>query len=226
MDSDPREAVVTRSSLSTQASFPAAFDVVVLAASLGGPDALRVVLAALPEDFPAAVLVVQHRRMAAQDVTIELLRRRARLEVLLARDGDRPRAGTIHVAPAARQLWLAPDGTFASHAAAPPGCAADALFASVAQRFGPRAIGVILSGSNDDGAAGAVAIKRGGGRVLAQDRQSARCFAMPAAAIATGCVDFIFPPDRIGSALVALTMVPGAADLFKVSLPSWARLTA
>ncbi len=49
---------------------------------------------------------------------------------------------------------------------------------------------------------------------------------MPAAAIATGCVDFVLPPERIAAALVALTMVPGAADLFKVALPSWARLTA
>jgi two-component system chemotaxis response regulator CheB len=204
-----------------------AFDVVVIVASLGGPDAVRTVLAGLPAGFPAAILVVQHRTAAAQYLTVDLLRQRTRLEVVLAGDGDRLCPGSVHVAPADRQLLLVPDGRFAwGDARRPTGYVADALCASVAMQIGPRALGVILSGANDDGARGTMALKLHGGRVLAQDRASARCFTMPAAAIATGCVDFVLPVSRIAPAVVTLTMLPGAADFFQVALPSWARLTA
>jgi two-component system chemotaxis response regulator CheB len=200
-----------------------AFDAVVLVGSLGGPEALRTVVAGLPAWFPAAVLVVQHRGAAAQYLTVELLRRRTQLEVVLAQEGDRPCAGVVHVTPADRQLVLAPDGRFAARGAPwSPGRSADALLQSVAQHYGPRAIGVVLSGRNDDGAAGVAALKRAGGRVLVQDRASARCFTMPAEAIATGCVDLVLPVGRIADALVSLTSWPGAADLLRVPRSPWA----
>jgi two-component system chemotaxis response regulator CheB len=202
-----------------------AFDVVVVAASLGGPEAIRQVASGLPAWFPAAVLVVQHRLPAAQHVTVDLLRRAARLEVDLAQEHDRPRSRVVHVLPADRQLVVGPDGRFASL----PGLGrcrshADPLLASVAQSCGPRALGVILSGTNGDGAAGVVALKRAGGRVLAQDRATARCFGMPAAAIATGCVDLVLPIGRIAHALVSLVAWPGAASLLRVPLAPWAVL--
>jgi two-component system chemotaxis response regulator CheB len=204
---------------------PGAFDAVALAASLGGAEALREVLAGLPAWFPAPVLVVQHRLPAAEQLTVDLLRRRIPLAVELARAGDRPRPGVVHVAPADRQLTLAPDGAFrCGPSAGRPGCAADPLFASVAARAGPRALGVILSGTGADGAAGVVALKRAGGRVLVQDRASARCFAMPAAAIATGCVDLVLPVGRLAAALLSLVLWPGAADLLRVPLSPWAAL--
>ncbi len=103
-------------------------------------------------------------------------------------------------------------------------CAADPLCASVAAAFGPRTIGVVLSSALDDGAAGAQAIKRVGGRVLVQDPATAAATGMPTAAIATGCVDFVLAPEEIGAALVALVMAPGAAQLFRVPVPSWALL--
>ena len=203
---------------------PGPFDIVVIAASLGGPTALRDVVAGLPAGFPAAVVVVQHRSALVEDVAVDLLRRRTPLDVGLALPGARPRAGRIDIAPASRQLRIGPDGGYALEARpSPTGCAADPLLASVADRFGPRAIVVILSGTLDDGAAGVSALKRRGGWALAQDSASARCFGMPAAAIATGCVDYVLPLSRIADALVALTMRPGAADLFRVPSPFWAQ---
>jgi two-component system chemotaxis response regulator CheB len=98
------------------------------------------------------------------------------------------------------------------------------LFRSAAEVSGPRLIGVVLSGMRRDGAQGVQAVRRHGGRVLAQDPATAAAPEMPAAAIATGCVDFVLPPERIASALVALTMAPGAAEFLRVAPPSWASL--
>lgn len=96
------------------------------------------------------------------------------------------------------------------------------LFSSVAEHFGPRALAVVLSGRLSDGADGVRMIKRRGGRVLVQERRTADAADMPAAALATGCVDFALPPKHIARALVALTMVSGAADHFRVPVPPWA----
>jgi two-component system chemotaxis response regulator CheB len=199
------------------------FDIVVIAASLGGPDAVRTVVAALPAEFPAAIVVVQHRAPESDEMTVALLRRHARSVVRLARDGERPSGGVIDVAPVGCQLVVGPNGAFALR---PPAgkrsCRADPLLSSVADYYGPRAIGVILSGTQDDGSIGVCALKGKGGWVLAQDRASARSFGMPGAAIATGCVDHVLPLHRIADALVALTAWPGATELLRVPPPFWA----
>jgi two-component system, chemotaxis family, protein-glutamate methylesterase/glutaminase len=87
-------------------------------------------------------------------------------------------------------------------------------------------IGVVLTGMLKDGTKGVRAVKRHGGRVLAQDPATARASGMPSSAIATGCVDFVLPMHRIAPALVALTMAPGAAELLTVPTPPWASLHA
>jgi two-component system chemotaxis response regulator CheB len=168
---------------------PSAVDIVAIAGSLGGPEAIRELVGGLPKWFPAALLVVQHRTPAAQLITVNLLQRSTGLEVRLAAEDDAPCPGLVHVTPADRDLVIGPSGTFVGSTMQGPRLPADALFTSVAARFGPRVIGVILSGTNADAAQGAVAIKRAGGHVVAQNRATARCFEMPAAAIATGCVD-------------------------------------
>jgi two-component system, chemotaxis family, protein-glutamate methylesterase/glutaminase len=203
------------------------FEIVVMAASMGGPDAIRTIVGGLPAEFPAAVVVVQHRALDTNLVTVELLRRRSRLPVRLAQAAGRPRPGIIDVAPAEGQLVLRSNGDYAvTQPHGPLGCAADPLLLSVADCFGPRAIGVVLSGTMDDGAAGISAIKGRGGWVLAQDRASSQSFGMPSAAIATGCVDYVLPLRRIADALVALAMWPGAADFFRIPSPFWARAVA
>jgi two-component system chemotaxis response regulator CheB len=104
------------------------------------------------------------------------------------------------------------------------GVRADPLLCSIAEHVGARALGVVLSGANDDGAAGVIALKRAGGCVLAQNRATARCFTMPAAAIATGCVDLVLPVNRIAHALISLSTWPGADSLLRAPLASWAVL--
>jgi two-component system chemotaxis response regulator CheB len=202
----------------------AAFDLVVVAASQGGLAVYRRILAALPPEFPAAVVVVQHRVASAPDVLARLLSRDTRLAVQPAQAGERPRSGTVQVAPANRQLLLTAAGTFALAELEDGVALADPLLISAAAAFGPRTLAVILSGRLHDGAAGAQAVKQAGGRVLVQDQASAEWFGMPSAAIATGCVDFVLPADTIASALIALTMAPGAAAWLRVPLPAWAPL--
>jgi len=201
-----------------------AFDAVLMVGSFGAPQAVRQVMADLPPYFPAPVVVVQHRMASSEQTFVELLRRRTRLDVQPAYRGERLRPGTVHVMPADHQLVLDEDLTFSYGELS--GSSADPLFASAARQLGARVLAVVLSGMNMDGARGAAAIKEQGGRVLAQDRATARCFTMPAAAIATGCVDFVLPVNRIGQAIVALTLAPGAADFFRVPLPPWARLAS
>jgi two-component system chemotaxis response regulator CheB len=128
------------------------------------------------------------------------------------------------VLPPDRQTTLDAEGRFVLSATG--GCQADPLLESVAFAHGERAIAVVLTGRLTDGAAGVRAIKRRGGRVIVQDEATAEAFAMPSAALATGCADFVLPLHTISAALVSLVMVPGAEELFRVRLNPWAAASA
>ncbi|HEU4411302.1 MAG TPA: chemotaxis protein CheB [Polyangiaceae bacterium] len=205
----------------------AAFDAVAVATSRGGLRALGALLSRLPADFSAAVLVVQHHTASSGSLLSAILAARSPLPVREVRGGEAMQPGVVYVAPpdrhlqvsAARVLRLssAPKVSFARPSA-------DVLFESAAGAFGPRALGVVLTGNLHDGARGVRAIKAGRGRVIVQDEATSEAFGMPRAAIATGCVDFVLPLERIASALVTLVMVPGAAELFKVPIAPWAHL--
>jgi two-component system chemotaxis response regulator CheB len=139
-----------------------------------------------------------------------------------AQAGDKPRRGVAFVAEPARQLVLGEDGSF-EYAPAPSGtCRADPFLASAAAIHGERMLAVVLTGRLDDAMRGIVAVKAAGGHVLAQDRETCAAFEMPGAAIATGCVDFVLPPRAIAAAIVTLSMMPAAHELFRVSRPPWA----
>ena len=178
-----------------------------LAASAGGIQALSHVLASLPPNFPAAVVVVQHLAPQNPHVMAAILRRRSVLPVAEARAGDRLTAGQVFVAPPGHHLLVGPEGVLALSDAQPvhhvrP--AADPLFMSLAESQGAHAIAVVLTGSGFDGADGVAAVKRHGGTVLVQDRETSEVFGMPAAAAATGCADRVLPIDEIAPALVEL----------------------
>lgn len=203
----------------------AAFDVLVVAASLGGPAALKQVLAGLPADFPAAVLVVQHRTPAVDDRFIAAVRGRAAMPVRAASHGQPLATAGISVLPARHTGAVTADGTLRLE----PGTGhrlADPLICGVARHCGPRALCLVLTGRLDDAAVGVRALKRHGGRSIVQDPATAQAPQMPSAALATGCVDLVMPLTRIPHALVALTMAPGAADLFRVPPSPWANLAA
>src|SRR6266513_4985690 len=139
-----------------------AFDVVAVAASLGGLNALSQVLSALPPDFPASIVVVQHLAAQYPSELAAILDRRTALAVTWAAQGQALRPATAYVAPPDRHVLVTPQGALALsrapkvHHVRP---SADRLFASVACRCKDRAIGVVLTGPLCDGAAGAQAIK-------------------------------------------------------------------
>jgi two-component system, chemotaxis family, protein-glutamate methylesterase/glutaminase len=190
--------------------FPnAAFDVVALAASAGGLTALSRVLSALPSDFPAAVVVVQHLDPRHRSLMADILSRRTALRVKQAEEGDVLTPAMAYIAPPNRHLLVNPDGTLSLsqselvHFVRP---SADLLFESVAASHKDRAIAVVLTGTGSDGAMGVQAIKKMGGTVIVQDEKTSEFFGMPAAAIQTGDADFILPLDEIASALITLVM--------------------
>ena len=191
------------------------FDLVVVAASSGGLEALLAIFSSLSADFPIPIAVVLHRSLQAPETLTNLLGTHTRLKVKTAAPGETPRAGTIYVAPPSRHLVLAEDRTFAFqpvHFVHHTQSAADPLFLSAAAVLGDRVVAVVLSGGDVDGAAGASAIGAAGGVVLAQNQATAKSFSMPAATIATGHVDAVLPPARIATALVGLALTGGLAE--------------
>ena len=186
-----------------------AFDIVALAASAGGLKALSHVLAALPGDFPAIIVVVQHLDPRHRSLMADILSRRTPLKVKQAQEGEHMDLGTTYIAPPNRHLLVNRDGTMSLsqselvHFVRP---SADLLFESVAASFKERAIAVVLSGTGSDGSMGVKAIKKMGGTVIAQDEKSAEFFGMPDAAVKTGSVDFVLPLEEIPSALMTLVV--------------------
>jgi two-component system chemotaxis response regulator CheB len=173
-------------------------------ASAGGVTALGEILSALPGHFPAALVVVQHLWPKAKSHLAEFLGRRTELRVKQAEEGDRLHAGRVFIAPPDKHVVVNPDGTLSLcqtgrvRRVRPSG---DVLFASMAVNCKERAVAVVLTGYDDDGATGAKLVKVMGGMVIAQDETSSEHFDMPRAAIATGAVDYVLPLDQIATFL-------------------------
>lgn len=203
---------------------PIGFGLIVMVASLGGLESVSTVLTGLPARFPVPILLLQHgRRRDGQELLAPLLQRRSGLPVRTGEDGAPADQRGVTVVPRGQTATLDERHRLALSGTDGVG-SGDALLTSAAAVAGPGAIGVVLTGLLHDGANGVRAIKRAGGRVLAEDPRTARAGSMPSSAIATGCVDFVLPRTRLAAALVALTVAPGGADLFAVPTPAWASL--
>lgn len=185
----------------------AAYDVVGLAASAGGLDALSEVLAHLPADFPGAIVIVQHLDRRHRSLMADILDRRTTLVVRQAAEGDQLAGGNVYIAPPDYHLLVNTDGTLSLskselvHFVRP---SADLLFESLAASYQDRAIAIVLSGTGSDGAMGVQAISKMHGTVIAQNEATCKFFGMPSAAIQTGCVDFILPLEEIAPAILTL----------------------
>lgn len=187
--------------------FTGAFDIVAMAASAGGLNAIITILSGLPASFPACILVVQHLDPHYKSLLPEILARRTRLKVAAAQEGSVVEAGTVLVAPPNKHLLVNPEGTLSLsgselvHFVRP---SADLLFESAAAAYRDRVIGVVLSGTGSDGNMGVQAIKNMGGTVIAQDPSDSEFAGMPEAAIATNSVDRVLPLDDISKILMEL----------------------
>lgn len=184
--------------------------IIVTASSAGGLQALQRMLAGLPRDLAAAVLVVQHRSAARGSILEKMLQRYTSLRVLPMQDGMPVEAGCVYVAPPDVYAALMPDATLALC----PGrrmrhvrSVAHPLFSSAAAVYGTDAIGVVLAGSGAEATEGVQPIKQAGGIVVAQDEATAHVLAAPRHAIATGSVTYVLPIGEIGLVLTHLVGV-------------------
>ena len=172
-----------------------AFEIVCIGASYGGLSALQVLLPSLAEDFPLPVVIVQHRKKDSDDGLCEFLRKRSRLPLIEPNDKEKVEPGRVYLAPRDYHL-LIEKSIFALSTDAPVAHARpsiDVLFESAAEVYKERAVGVILTGANRDGARGLARIKSFGGFVVVQDPASAESRTMPEAAVAATTVDRILP---------------------------------
>ncbi|MDZ5634064.1 chemotaxis protein CheB [Janthinobacterium sp. GMG1] len=202
---------------------------IVMGASVGGVSALSTIFSALSANLPAAILVVMHVG-ARNSVLPEILGKTSALPVRFAEEREPVRAGRILLAPPDRHMLVAnlagqatvelTRGPKENHTRP----AIDPLFRSAAAAFGPKVVGVILSGYLDDGTAGLQAIKACGGKALVQEPQDAVAPSMPQSAIDHAEVDWRLPCAEIGPALLALasdTPAPASAAQPLPPAPSW-----
>lgn len=188
---------------------------VAIAASTGGPRALSNILTALPAELGAAVLVVQHMPPGFTSTLAARLDEISRLPVSEAGGGEEVIANHVWIAPGDFHMRLRRIGSTVTIAldqrdpiwGTRP--AADALFPSVAETYGERSVGVVLTGMGGDGAAGLAAIRAVGGRTLVQDRMSSVVFGMPGRAVAVGAAERVVPLQEMPAAIVeALAALP------------------
>lgn len=181
-------------------------DIVVIGASAGGVEAISTLVAELPRDLRAAVLVVLHLARG-RSVLPEILTRVGRLPARHPADGETLRYGRIYVAPPDHHLTVDGPTVRVQHGPTENGVrpAVDPLFRSAARSFGSRVIGVILTGSLDDGTAGMAAVKEAGGVTVVQDPTEAFAPSMPRSALDFVGVDHVLPLREIPPLIDTLT---------------------
>jgi two-component system chemotaxis response regulator CheB len=182
---------------------------VVVGGSAGGMEALSILLAPLPADYPLSVLVAQHLHKSDDEYFARHLDARVSLHVTEARDKEAAEPGRVYVAPADYHLLVERGGTLALSIDPKVNWARpsiDVLFESAARAWADALIGVILSGANEDGAQGMRLIRDLGGRAIAQDPSTAEYAVMPQAAISIARLDIVLPPEAIGDLLVKIAL--------------------
>jgi two-component system, chemotaxis family, protein-glutamate methylesterase/glutaminase len=192
---------------STHPRWPSRF--IAIGVSTGGPNALQYLLAQFPEDFPACLLVVQHMPEGFTNMFAQRLNESSAIEVKEAQSGDLLLAGRALVCPGNRHMKVRrmEHGDIAVLVDQPrvnghrP--SVDVLFQSVAQEFGPKAIGVLMTGMGEDGAAGMGAIQSAGGFTIAQSPETCVVDSMPRSAIQRGFATRVVSLPSIASALQA-----------------------
>jgi two-component system, chemotaxis family, protein-glutamate methylesterase/glutaminase len=181
-------------------------DIIVIGASAGGVEALMTVVHALPAHFPASVFVVLHISARKPSGLPTLLCHTGPLRAFHPIDNALIERERIYVAPPDSHLLVEVGQVRLSKGLKEKGTrpAIDPLFRSAAHAYGPRVVGVILTGARDDGTAGLLAVKKSGGVAIVQDPDEARFPGMPRSALASVTVDYTVPLSGIAPLLVHL----------------------
>jgi two-component system, chemotaxis family, protein-glutamate methylesterase/glutaminase len=189
------------------ANAPRNVRLVTIAASTGGPAAIRRVLMDLPRDFPVPILIVQHIAFGFAHGFAEWLAGGTPLRVKVAEDGEALDGGIVYVAPDGVHLGVSRARSIAlSRDAAIGGFRPSAthLFRSAAAAVGSEHVAIILTGMGSDGVDGLAATRQAGGYVIAQDERSSIVFGMAQEALRNGVVDLTLPIDDIARQLVEI----------------------
>jgi two-component system, chemotaxis family, protein-glutamate methylesterase/glutaminase len=184
-----------------------AFEMVVLGASAGGVDVLGGLLAALPKDFAAAVMIVVHLPPDPRSYLVQSFGHRCVLPVIEPDAGEQILAGQVYVAPPGYHLMVESDRTVALSTEAAVRFSRpsiDVMFESAAWTYRERLLAVLLSGANEDGVRGLEAVRAMGGLAWVQAPETASSPEMPRAAIERGAVDDVLTPSSIAQSLVRL----------------------
>jgi two-component system chemotaxis response regulator CheB len=187
---------------------------IVIGASAGGIEALGVLLPALPAGLHASLFIVLHLPRERPSLLVRIFEDRCALPVREAQDKEPVEPGTVYFAPPDYHLLLEKDRRMALsedepvHYSRP---SIDVLFESAADAYRDRLLGIILSGANEDGAAGLDAVRRAGGITVVQQPDGAKAPLMVVSALQRGPADFVLPLEHIAQLLGTLAdVVPGA----------------
>lgn len=196
-------------------------DIIVIGASAGGIEPIRRILGGLPGDFPASVFVVVHTSPNAPGVLNFVFDSAGELPAASAEDRERIEPGRVRIAPPDHHLILEPgvmrltrgprENRFRP--------AVDPLFRSAAQTYGPRVVGIILSGGLDDGASGLWTVKQLGGTTIVQDPEEAWAPSMPQSAMRHVRIDHVLRAAAIAPLLIRLASTPADLEEEPLAVP-------
>ncbi|PPC93703.1 MAG: chemotaxis response regulator protein-glutamate methylesterase [Methylotenera sp.] len=194
---------------------PIEIKVIGIGASTGGPPALQTILSGLNKDFAVPILVVQHITPSFITGMCDWLNQTTSLQVQIASHGIMPLPGHVYLAPDDFHLGIGTDGKILLSREHPENYLRPSvafLFRSLAAVYGPRALGILLTGMGRDGAIELKVMKDLHAITIAQDKDSSVVHGMPGVAIALGAATHVLPPDRIANALIALVNHKNAAS--------------
>jgi two-component system chemotaxis response regulator CheB len=183
-------------------------DIVVLGISTGGPQGLKTVIPQIPRDFPVPIAMVMHMPLGYTEMYAAKLNEMSALHVVEVRDGQEIVAGTAYLAPAGRHLTFRRDG---QHVYAhldvrpldtPHRPSVDVLFHSAVEVYGPRVLGVVMTGMGNDGREGAAWIKARGGGILTEAEETCVVYGMPRSVVEAGLSDSAVPLGRMAAAIM------------------------
>src|SRR5262245_4977683 len=190
-------------------------DIVVVGASAGGMEALQNLVSHLPADFPGSVFVVWHLAPGTRSILPDVLNKAGKLRAVNPQDGDRIEKGKLYIAPSDHHMLL--EKGYIRVARGPKENrfrpAIDPLFRSAAYVYGPRVIGVVLTGALDDGTAGLWTIKLRGGTAIVQEPEEALIRSMPLNALDNVAVDYKLPVAAIAQLLGRLVREPAGEPI-------------
>src|SRR5215472_2272915 len=194
-------------------SSTATFPIVAIGASAGGLEAFSNLLRSLPAEPGLALIFIPHLDPTHESALVELLSRTTRLPVHQAAEGMHVVVNSVYVLPPNSDMTISSGILHLVRREAGHHMPVDNFFRSLAEDQSSNAIGVILSGTANDGTLGLSAIKDNAGITFAQDANSAKYDGMPNSAISSGMVDYILPPDRIADELVRVQKQPSSREL-------------